>query len=144
MKKVVVALACLPAIAAAQSRHGGHDAGGPEHAAVASETVLQSIAVVGTPSSCRVASFSGALPRRTSPLTLAPRSSRAFAMRLPRLPVAPATTTVVESFMVQILGPDFLLRASSTAWRRAGAPHWRSARSLRRSRHFSSIRSRAV
>jgi hypothetical protein len=46
--------------------------------------------------------LSRAVPRRTSPFTLTPRSSRAFAMRPPRSPVAPATT-MVEAFMIPIL-----------------------------------------
>ena len=41
----------------------------------------------------RGATLSGAVPRRTIVLTVAPCPSRALAIRPPRLPVAPARTT---------------------------------------------------
>ena len=73
-----------------------------EHAGVTWEGLLKSTLAIVTPSSCSRSSLSRAVPWRTSALTLAPRSSKALAMRPPRLPVAPATT-MVESFMIRIL-----------------------------------------
>src|SRR5208337_1848615 len=74
----------------------------PEHAGATWEALLKSALAILTPSAFSRSSLSGAAPWRTSALTLAPRSSKALAMRPPRLPVAPATT-MVESFMIPIL-----------------------------------------
>src|SRR5208283_2351686 len=74
----------------------------PEHAGVTWEALLKSTLAIVTPSSCSRSSLSRAVPWRTSALTLALRSSKALAMRPPRMPVAPATT-MVDSFIIPIL-----------------------------------------
>ena len=73
-----------------------------EHAGITWEALLKSTLAIVTPSSCSRSSLSRAVPWRTSAFTLAPRSSKALAMRPPRLPVAPATT-MVGAFMIPIL-----------------------------------------
>src|ERR1019366_3399029 len=65
-----------------------------EHAGITWEALLKSTLAIVTPSSFSRSSLSRAVPWRTSALTRAPRSSKALAMRPPRLPVAPATTMV--------------------------------------------------
>src|SRR5208283_3929189 len=74
----------------------------PEHAGVTWEALLKSTLAIVTPSSCSRSSLSRAVPWRTSAFTPAPRSSKALAMRPPRLPVAPATT-MIESFRINLL-----------------------------------------
>ena len=119
----------------------------PEHAGVTSEALLKSTLAIATPSSCSRSSLSRAVPWRTSALTLAPRSSRALAMRPPRLPVAPATT-MVESLMtsdiregaasmqgwaqirVGVEPRDHRLRATR-AWRRGVRRRWRAGLAAR-------------
>src|ERR1022692_4043483 len=93
---------CVPTITSRNPCSADTTQDAPEHASVNWEAWLQSTLAIVTPSCCNRSSLSGVVPWRTSALTLALRSTRALAMRPPRLPVAPATT-MVPSFMIPIL-----------------------------------------
>src|SRR5208283_3105195 len=105
---------CVPPITSRNpcSADTTHDA--PKHAGATSEAPLQSTWAIVTPSSRSCSTLAGAALDRTSALTLAPRSSKALAMRRPRLPVAPATT-MVGPFIVPLTGCSARLRQSQLA-----------------------------